>query len=159
MQAKDVFWLAGVMEGEGCFQIRKSGGIYAQLDMTDKDVVDRFKALCGVGVLAKPRVLKSGKTAYRWAVSNQADAAGFMMTLLPVMGERRAQKIRECLAHWRATPLRASLRELCKSGHPLYGENMNIVKNGAYLKRDCKQCKRDRQRKYRAADASGIVQI
>lgn len=154
MQAKDVFWLAGIMEGEGCFHVRKSGGISAQLVMTDKDVVERFASVCGVGTFSKPRVLKSGKTAYRWSVTNQADAAGLMMTLLPVMGSRRAQKIRECLAHWRGTPLRASLREFCKSGHPLSGDNMNIVKNGDYLKRNCKQCARDRQQKYRAAVAA-----
>lgn len=157
LQAKDVFWLAGILEGEGCFQIRKSGGVSIELCMTDKDVVERFRSVCGVGTMGKPRLLKSGKTAYQWSVTNQADAVGLMMTLLPVMGERRSKKIRECLEYWNARPLRASLKEFCKSGHPLSGDNMNIVKNGAYLKRNCKECARIRQQKYRAAADASVL--
>ena len=68
-------WIAGLLEGEGCFQHRRNGDLLIQ-------VVNGF----------------------RWTSTHQANTAGLMMTLLPLMGARRGDKIRECLGRWRGKP-------------------------------------------------------
>ena len=40
----------------------------------------------------------------------------------------------------------------CPKGHPYSGENLYVYENGA---RDCKACRRDRQRAYRKKKKTG----
>lgn len=157
---KDIFWAAGIMEGEGYFGLRRGRDLVAQLAMTDKDVVDKFQSIFGFGS-RKERPLPSGKIAHCWLVTNQTDAAGFMMTLLPLMGGRRAEKIKACIAAWREKPLRKKMWTHCKSGHELAGKNLKTNLEGKYTKRRCIECGKLRQRKYRAnlANASGIFTL
>jgi hypothetical protein len=50
-----VAWAAGLFEGEGCWNayVRKGGKVQMQvrLEMTDKDVVERFAAIVGCGAI------------------------------------------------------------------------------------------------------------
>lgn len=147
---KDIYWIAGLLEGEGFFGLRRGKDLVIQLVMTDKDVVERCRAILGFGA-ARERSLPSGKIAYRLLIANQGQAAGLMMTLLPLMGERRAAKIRHCIELWKTKPLRKSMWTHCKNGHELTPENTRIVVEGKYEKRRCKKCVVIRQRKYEAA--------
>lgn len=144
----DLGWLAGLLEGEGYFGLRTDGRPYVQLSMTDCDVVDRVHRILGFGYRGARR-LPSGKTAYTWSASAYEDAVGLMMTLLPLMGERRAAKIIECLDAWKAAPLRRERMTHCKNGHPFSGDNLVIVYEGKYRKRRCRQCAADREARYR----------
>ncbi len=110
---KDIYWVAGIIEGEGsfllarrhstCRGIGKTVYIYPSilLGMTDKDVVER------VAGLLKSSVRKRGGRSRPvrkdiWITQILgARAASWMMTLLPIMGTRRADRIREILAIWR----------------------------------------------------------
>ena len=152
IDVKDIYWAAGIMEGEGWFGCSKDAGIEkgltAALTMTDKDVVDKFASIFNFGT-RKARVLPSGKTAYKWSVTNQAKAAGFMMTLFPLMGIRRQEKITQCLSTWMARPLPKKQWTHCKSGHELTGDNLKITTEGKYQKRRCIECSRLRTQKYR----------
>ena len=48
MDSKDLYWLAGLLEGEGCFSShRKSGYPSIVLQSSDKDIVKRAALLCG----------------------------------------------------------------------------------------------------------------
>jgi hypothetical protein len=156
-------WAAGIMEGEGWFGLRRGRDLVAQLSMTDKDVVDRFYSIFPTGKI-KQRALPSGKIAYIWLVTAQSVAAGIFMTLLPLMGSRRAEKIIDCLVEWKKKPLPMKVWTHCKNGHELSGTNMRINKNGKYLKRTCKACQRNRQAAYRIrlttnTNASGIFKL
>lgn len=148
ISVKDISWAAGLLEGEGSFMLRRGKDLVVQLIMTDQDVVDRFQFIFNFGSRSE-RILLSGKTAYGWSVTNQSQAAGLMMTLLPFMGERRAAKICECLAAWKTKPLPKRLWTHCKNGHELSGNNLRTITEGKYQKRRCKECGKLRQQKHR----------
>lgn len=78
-----------------------NGSARISLNMTDRDVAERAAVIMG-GKLNKPRVRPAPyKTVYSTELfSNKA--AGWMMTLYPLMGERRQKKIEETLATWKA---------------------------------------------------------
>jgi hypothetical protein len=150
LEARDVHWFAGLMEGEGWFGLtnHRVQQLRVQLISTDKDVVDRAGQMFGFGVRAE-RLLPSGKTAYNWTVSTDEEAAGLMMTLLPLMGQRRSADIMACLDVWKSKPPHKRRWTHCLKGHPLSGDNLFLYQEGKYLKRRCKQCTADRQTKYR----------
>lgn len=95
-------WLAGLLEGEGCFSINKSYGGYVfpciQLGMTDEDVVIRAgKLLGGNGKVREYRSRYPGaKLVYKYRVAGKR-AAELMKVLLPRMGDRRQVRIQEVL--------------------------------------------------------------
>jgi hypothetical protein len=143
-----LYWIAGLLEGEGCFQHRRNGDLLVQVVMTDGDIIGRLQTLLGFGTLRQSR-LPSGKTGFRWTSTHQANTAGLLMTVLPLMGARRADKIRECLKAWGAKPLRKAMWTHCKNGHELSGDNLWLIHEGKYEKRRCRECARLRQIKYK----------
>ena len=138
-----------MLEGEGWFGLAKGDSPKLSLSMTDKDVVERVRDVFGFGQISN-RPLPSGKTAFTWRVNEQHRAVGVMMTLLPLMGERRANKICDIISAWKSKPTSKAFITHCKHGHPLSGENLRIAPDGIYKKRRCKACVRNRQKKYRA---------
>lgn len=157
MRTADLYWAAGIMEGEGYFGSR-SNGITVTVSMTDKDVIDKFHSIFGFGS-RKSRDLPSGKTAYTWSVTNQAQASGLMMTLFSLMGERRQAQIKECLGAWLDRGPKRKFWTHCSHGHQLEGDNLRIIQEGKYAKRRCVECSRLRTAKYRAKNASGILAL
>lgn len=107
---KDFYWLAGLLEGEGCFTVGRqhhaNGKVYRQpkiqLVMTDKDIVTRVASLMGVNLTA-PRRLPSGKVAYRTALYGPK-CIGLSMSIYGLMGERRQQQIEHMLDVWKTNP-------------------------------------------------------
>lgn len=102
LSTKDIAWLAGLLEGEGCFRYRTTPMI--QFAMTDKDVVGLAAGLLGAkSVRFRKQQAAHWKPQYEVSIHGQR-AAEWMMTLYPLMGERRQAKIREILAAWRLAP-------------------------------------------------------
>ena len=101
---RDLGWLAGLLEGEGSFGANRTRNYYPkiQLGSTDRDVVERAHAIAGVGTLNGPYSRGVNKEVWCWNVAAQADAAGLMMTLYPLIGLRRQARIREILLEWRS---------------------------------------------------------
>ena len=92
----DNAWLAGLLEGEGCFS-NNGGSIYVSLQMTDKDVVERVAMLCGTTAVFQPSESEKWLPIYRCVVySHRAEIV--MRKILPWMGARRTARIQECLA-------------------------------------------------------------
>jgi hypothetical protein len=103
MHKTDVAWLAGLLEGEGCFGVRKNavGGAvtpFVQLQMTDQDIVERFVVLTSAAPM-RSRELPSGKTAWSAGVTCRK-AVAVMAAVLPMMGQRRSAKIKDAIARW-----------------------------------------------------------
>ena len=105
--SQEIAWVAGILEGEGYFHCQEPPARHSKnpqpsirLRMTDKDVVDRVGKLFGgkVGKLAGRTT--SHKDIWQVAVSGST-AAGWMMTLLPFLGERRKAKVIYCLKRWK----------------------------------------------------------
>lgn len=94
---RDLDWLAGLLEGEGCFMLvtstSKSHKRYPviRLKMVDKDIVERAASIMNT-IVQKPVDLPSGKIAYNCSVQGLV-AIPLLKLLYPLMGMRRKEKI------------------------------------------------------------------
>lgn len=112
VETKDIYWLAGLLEGEGSFLLRsghasKGALPVVQLGMTDRDVVEKARRVMGhrgkICVQGLGTSARRSKPLYNFVVASQW-AIGWMMTLYQFMGERRQSDIRAIIAHWRESP-------------------------------------------------------
>lgn len=104
---KDLYWLAGIIEGEGSFSVdlnRPYPIISAKVVMTDLDVVEKCHRIAGVGRLTGPYSQNGNKDCWRWTVTKQKDVAALLMTIYPLMGNRRQEKIKSLLEIWKSFP-------------------------------------------------------
>jgi hypothetical protein len=107
VSTRDLDWLAGLLEGEGCFgaypqKSRLGPRLIIELGMTDKDVVERAANILGSSVYAQQKSKSMGpntKTYYRARVKHRR-AAAWMKMLYPLMGKRRKDKIQKALQIW-----------------------------------------------------------
>ena len=109
IETKDIYWLAGLLEGGGCFRSRGKSTLIIQLWMTDRDIVERAHTLMGATTTITVSKRPPRKDAYYFHCSGDL-AKYWMETLLPLMGERRREKIKECLSKWKPnTTIRRNL--------------------------------------------------
>lgn len=140
----DVAWLAGLIEGDGCPYLGNHS-IHLYVKMTDEDVVLRAAALLGGKVWAvSPRREGSlgKKPAWKTVVSG-GRAAAWMMTLYPLLGQRRREKVRAALSYWLAKPVCNARKTHCPHGHPYNPENTYEIfraRNGGRKTRVCRTC-------------------
>jgi hypothetical protein len=98
MGDRDLFWLAGLLEGEGWFGTTHGKYPAIQVSMTDLDVVERAARLLETKVSVQP-TRPNTKQAWTARIYGHR-AAEWMRRLLPHMGERRGVRIRELLTQW-----------------------------------------------------------
>lgn len=97
MRTEDLIWLAGLLEGEGCFDLHRGKYPRVRVGMADRDVVGRVATLFGCRVRLS---LKPKPNAAIWhAEVTGAKASRIMHEVLPYMGARRSAKIAEILGH------------------------------------------------------------
>ncbi len=96
-----IAWAAGLFEGEGCVYktANSSGSFYICLSLcsTDLDVVTRFFKIVGSGRMYgpyQPRYLNA-KLKYDWRSTRRDDTEKILNLLIPYLGERRLDRIRE----------------------------------------------------------------
>lgn len=93
-------WLAGLLEGEGCFSfIRRPKGpasVGIWLTMADHDVVGRAAKMMNSQTHSQDR---GGKTYWRTSPGGYL-AVDVMRRIEPHMGARRRDRIAELLEHW-----------------------------------------------------------
>lgn len=97
----ELAWLAGLLEGEGCFSYHCSPTI--QIGMTDRDVVECVAHLFDKEVTG-PYKYKGNKKPVYYAKLFGGPAADMMRLVRPYMGERRAGKIDEILTKYTLAP-------------------------------------------------------
>lgn len=126
----DLNWLAGLLEGEGSFMMGRNwvnGKLYLYprivVSMTDADVIERVARLFGTSVYVVPPSKSADRKHYKqqWrAQVNGARAAHLMEQLLPIMGGRRASKIKEILADYgEIEPTEVRRRRSCQNAAAL----------------------------------------
>jgi len=93
----DVAWAAGILEGEGCFSVKR-GGIVIACAMTDLDTIQRLQEIMG-GYIGKTVVRENRKDCYPWFLSFREDVIRWCVLLLPYMSMRRTEKIRELFTY------------------------------------------------------------
>jgi hypothetical protein len=101
-------WLAGLLEGEGCFYRakRRNGAttLGIRLQMTDRDVVERARDALGFGAVStcRPRVRTDGapdsKRESYAITATGAKAIEAAKELRWMLGARRSARIAELLA-------------------------------------------------------------
>ena len=103
IDTKDIAWMAGIIEGEGCIHYSSGSSPTISVVMSDKDVIDKVSFLFGIktyGPFSQKREGKKYKPQWK-AIVFGARAVGWMMTIYSLMGERRRAKIGEVLSEWK----------------------------------------------------------
>ena len=95
---EDVVWLAGLLEGEGTFDLQRGKYPRVRVAMTDRDVVGRAATLFGSSIRL---TLKPAPASPIWHAEIQGPrAAEIMRAVLPFMGSRRSGKIAQILSEY-----------------------------------------------------------
>jgi len=118
-------WLAGLLEGEGSFVWRPHRNcvgisIAISIEMTDEDVIRRAALLMENCRVSGQPIRKNGlgtKPFLRAQVGGYA-AARIMRQVLPYMGARRSEKIKDCLRRWDERPNKRREAHLPAECHP-----------------------------------------
>ena len=101
-------WLAGLLEGEGYFTLKRGKYPFVQVVSTDKDVVDRVACLVGFGSTRGPYYKKNPNTKgyYQWQIQGDL-AVEVMLTIYDLMMNRRKETILYILANQPDTKIRS----------------------------------------------------
>ena len=106
----EVQWAAGLFEGEGSLRMTTSTKAWAiGVEMTDKDVVDRFAAVFDLkvnGPYQRKRPLKDGslsKPSWEAKATAKDKIFAIVCELYPELGNRRRAKCNEFLESYEAT--------------------------------------------------------
>lgn len=141
-----IAWIAGLLEGEGCFYFTASSPVI-QLSMTDRDIVVRAaKILGGSGLVRTESRRKLGhKDIYTFRVFGKS-AVDWMLVIRPLMGVRRSKDIYDIIREYESKPRSTDVK--CKRGHDLTNPK-NYYFDLLSGKKSCKQCRIVRQREGR----------
>jgi len=128
MTNEEIGWLAGLLEGEGCFSTyQKLPRI--SVAMTDRDVIERVAMLLEVNARG-PYQRKNGTKPVFAATAIGYRAERIMRAILPFMGERRSEKIRSVLQAWNAREgdrkpeqARRGLKPSCHPDRPYFAKD------------------------------------
>ena len=101
----EIAYLAGLLEGEGCFQHEGNRGkLRVNIGMVDRDIIERVHTLFKKDCPSAPPIIHDRRSERYPRHSDQYiarvngdQARHFMKLVLLYMGERRGAKIRECL--------------------------------------------------------------
>lgn len=98
----NIQWLAGLLEGEGCFTRAHPGMPRIECEMTDEDTITRVSHYLGAKYFEVTKWKKhQTKPTFRVQIAGTL-AVQWMMTLYTLMGIRRRARIAELLREWRA---------------------------------------------------------
>ena len=96
INGKDLLWLAGLLEGDGCFDQRKVHGESPapriSIGLIDEDTIKKVSKIWGSSYYQTPPRKEKEKVIYKSMISG-SKALHIMKLLQPYMGERRSLKI------------------------------------------------------------------
>jgi hypothetical protein len=95
---EDVAWAAGLFEGEGSFYIwRKKSQARASMTSTDRDVLERFIEIVGIGTIIIPATIEGRKDRFMWTIAGYDRVKAVIDLFEPWLGERRRIQAAEVL--------------------------------------------------------------
>lgn len=145
MDSIDCAWVAGILDGEGCFTFVNQQTTVTPLisvAMSDFDTIERLLEVTGVGHITEYKVPSGRKPMSRWCVSNRRDVARILLAIYPLMSRRRQGRIAELTEV--VGRIRGSDNPWCRNGHQDWGVKPSTGH------RYCKSC-------YRAAHHRWVV--
>lgn len=136
-QVNDIHWLAGFLDGEGCFYFNRNA-CRVQVVHKDKWPLLRMQEIVG-GTIRRVKNSLNGRMYYALFIVGKR-AAGVMMTVYSLMSPRRQEKIAANLAKWRVVQNRGACntKTHCIRGHEFTPEN--CYKKPGTNGRECKAC-------------------
>jgi LAGLIDADG-like domain len=84
-------WVAGVLEGEGCFRLTRRHGGRINLESTDADIVERVQALTGGDLYRQAARKESWKPTTILAIRGRTNLRRVLPPILPWLLQRRAK--------------------------------------------------------------------
>lgn len=153
----EIAWAAGLFEGEGSFNSyprRNKQGVQIRLSMSDKDVVERFARIVGVGAVhlrihasTETRDRSRYKPMYEWYVYEAAEISRVTELLMPWLGERRRARAEELRKVALGVQPHNGKKTHCPQGHPYEGENLWFEhRANGVIARVCRTCKNNKSR-------------
>lgn len=141
----DIHWLAGFLDGEGCFQFHKNRCV-VQVVQKDSWPLLKMQGLVG-GRIYQVKNSLNGRMYNALYVTGKR-AAGLMMTVFAILSPRRQTKIAACLASWRLIRLRGkcNIKTHCKNGHELNESTTFMKSDGS--SRECSACSKMHKRNW-----------
>jgi len=134
-----IHYVAGLLEGEGCFTYENTPIII--LNMVDMDTVNKVRNIISPkSIIYKEDKGIDRKFQYRIR-SHASQAIGWMMTLYPLMSIRRKEEIRKAISRWKDNMQRSVDNSICKHGHSNRILNLDFSYRLNGSKR-CKHCRR-----------------
>lgn len=126
MTETEIAWLAGLLEGEGCFSYVCSPTIV--LGMTDEDIVKRVGNAAGRHIRGPYQYAHNRKPVFYCNIHG-VPAVEIMRAIRPYMGARRGAKIDEILAKYAIAPgkghkLGTGLKPTCHPNSKHYADGM-----------------------------------
>ncbi len=96
---ESIAWAAGIIEGEGCFVIRKGRdrGIWVQVKMTDYDVIASLHNTFKLGNINGPYNKNRRKPVWVWRVSTFEGTQAVIAMIWPWLHSRRKARIKEII--------------------------------------------------------------
>ncbi len=97
-------WIAGILEGEGCFITLDLKYPAIKIGMTDLDVIERVRLIMDKTRTIGKNSRKENKSHWKdfYHITVYGDMAiQWMMTIYPLMSIRRKAKIREIIDIWK----------------------------------------------------------
>jgi hypothetical protein len=145
---ENLAWLAGLLEGDGCFTVGSSQGLLRlECAMSDLDVLQKAQDIAGTGNISGPYNYGIGsKAMYRWHVTTTKNAYALMVALYPWLGNRRKNRILDLLESFRVYGIKLSKPTKCPQDHLYLSENTYITSNGS---NGCRECRRESVRRSR----------
>lgn len=145
----DLTWLAGLLEGEGAFTWlrhfnktldRQVFQPRISLEMCDRDVVEHAaRLMCPTSVRRIAPRSVNHKEKFVFVIGGD-HAAAWMMTLWPLMGDRRRARMAAALSEWRSQP---RLKRRPRTVRPANAEIEHGTRSGYhlhYLRRELPPC-------------------
>lgn len=118
MTEAECAWVAGLLEGEGCFTFGPEGNrvnskrirqLRITCAMTDLDVIEKLHRIVGMGSVQPGSIRDKrrlhAKPIWIWGASRRVDLVALLQAIRPHMGQRRGSRIDELLSYANENPL------------------------------------------------------
>ena len=93
---ENIAWLAGLIEGEGCFYVQpnKHGSSIIKVSMTDEDVILKARKISGCGKVHGPsNHIPGNKPVWTWTVAKASHVFALSFAIFPFLCKRRSEKL------------------------------------------------------------------
>ena len=145
----ELYWIAGFLEGEGCFYRNMRGTIGITVSQVQREPLARLCNLLNGKIHQYSQTSIKQHIYYRWQIYG-LKAEEIMKAVFPLMSPKRQAQISVCLSWYASRPgvnFKKNGRKYCRSGlHTWIPENIIVDACGG---RSCKICKSDWQRNRR----------